>query len=146
MAEMPGRNETMGKKVEHEVRVEIRDGRLYGKIIIQHSSLKHSTETTGLAGKWTCHFDGEALQDVLADEAGKNISVRMANIRELPYEEFVEKRRKLFANATVNYKDISDWTTKGQRGRVRFEDMSADEIMAKMTPAQLEAMRRKFGL
>lgn len=136
----------MGKRVEHEVRVEIRDGRLYGDIIIHHGSLKHNSETTGLEGKWSCHFDGESVETILGAEAGKNISVRMANIRELPYEEFVEKRRKLFANATVNYKDISGWTTKGQRGRVRFEDMSADEIMAKMTPKQLEAIRAKLGL
>ena len=136
----------MGKRVEHEVKLEVRSGRLYGDIIIHHGSLKHSSETTGLEGKWSCHFDGESVETILGDEAGKNISVRMANIRELPYEEFVEKRRKLFANATVNYKDISGWTTKGQRGRVRFEDMSADEIMAKMTPKQLEAIRAKLGL
>jgi len=136
----------MGKRVEHEVKLEVRSGRLYGDIIIHHGSLKHSSETTGLEGKWSCHFDGESVETILAAEAGKNISVRMANIRELPYEEFVEKRRKLFANATVNYKDISGWTTRGQRGRVRFEDMSADEIMAKMTPKQLEAIRAKLGL
>jgi len=136
----------MGKRVEHEVKLEVRSGRLYGDIIIHHGSLKHSSETTGLEGKWSCHFDGESVETILAAEAGKNISVRMATIRELPYEEFVEKRRKLFANAIVNYKDISGWTTKGQRGRVRFEDMSADEIMAKMTPKQLEAIRAKLGL
>ena len=136
----------MGKKVEHEVKLEIRSGRLYGDIIIHHGSLKHTSETTGLEGRWSCHFDGEHVETILGAEAGRNISVRMATIRELPYEEFVAKRQKLFANAVVDYKDISGWTTKGGRGRTRFEDMSADELLAKMTPKQLEAMRAKLGL
>jgi len=134
----------MGKRVEHQISVTVEGGLCQGTIVIQHGSLKHNKESVGQPVKWTCDVSGEQL-DTLLGEAGRNISVRMATMRELPFEEFVEKRKQL-NGAVVDYKDISGWTTKGGRGRTRFEDMSADELLAKMTPKQLEAMRAKLGL
>jgi hypothetical protein len=129
----------MAKKVEHLNNVTVDGGLVNGTVVVHHGSLKHTKETTGLEVKWTCVFENVDLND-LVQEAARNISVRMANIRELPYEELVEKRASL-DGSRVNYLDIPTWTTKGQKGRVKFEDLSGEQMLAKMTPKQLAELR-----
>jgi hypothetical protein len=131
----------MAKRVEHIVDLKVVDGRVNGTIVVHHGSLKHTQETTGLETRWTCTFKDVPLHD-LGREAAANISVRMANIRELPYKELLEKRREL-DGATVAYEDIPSWTTKGARGRKQLRDMSVDELFDKLTPAQLEEIARR---
>lgn len=133
----------MGKKVKHDVNVVVEDGVVNGSILIQHGSLKHNAETTGLGIEWTCLFKDVPLKDVM-EEAARNISVRMATMRELPFEEFRQKRREL-NGASVAYENISTWTTKGRKGMKRIAEMSTDELLTKLTPEQIAEIIARAG-
>jgi hypothetical protein len=63
----------------------------------------------------------------------------MAGIREFEYAELVTKRDEL-DGSTINYKDIGTWTTRGQKGRRKIEDLSPEELIGKMTEEQKQAL------
>lgn len=135
----------MGRKVEHEIDVTIDgNGQCKGTIEVHHGSLKHNAEKTGLSVHWTCNVDGVHIDELL-QKAARQISVDMAGIREFPYDELVEKRAQL-NGATVDFKDIKTWTTRGSKGRRKLEDMPVDELMNKLTKEQIaEIIKRANG-
>ena len=133
----------MGKKHELTWSGECRDGKLYGTLEVA-GSIKHTTESDPVVVSWTCRFDGDKLKDVMEVDTAANIKVRMATMRELPWEELVEKRNQL-DGAEVAWKDISSWTTKGQKGRRKIADLSIEELWARMTPAQQAEMKAKLS-
>jgi hypothetical protein len=128
----------MSKKAGHEINVTIdANGICAGTITIGHGTIRVGTMTLGTDVAWECDVTGEHISTLL-QEAARNITVRMATIRDLP--EAAEKVTQL-DGATVAYKDIASWTSKGSKGRRKVEDMSAMELLAKMTPAQREALK-----
>jgi hypothetical protein len=132
----------MGKKVEHKSNVSVdENGLLEGYIEVTHGSLKVGTVQLAKDLTWICDVTGVQLHELIEEEAARNISVRMAVIRDLP--EAIEKVKEL-DGATVKYADIGSWTTKGSKGKRKFADMSGGEIMGKMTPAQLEEFVEKM--
>jgi hypothetical protein len=128
----------MSKK--HEINVTCVDGVLNGTITIHHGSLKVGNTQLATDLGWDCNVTGETL-DTLLYEAARNIAVRMAVIRDLP--EAASKINDL-RGATVDYTDISTWTTKGTKGRKKVADMSVDELMKMLTPAQLAALKARI--
>lgn len=132
----------MGKKVEHTILISIDDENICeGSFEIQHGTIRVGKTTLATDLKWTCDVTGVDIHDLL-NEAARNISVRMAAIRDLP--EAAEKVRAL-AGATVKYEDIASWTTKGSKGRKKIADMSFEELWAKMSPEQQAAMMKMAG-
>jgi hypothetical protein len=132
----------MGKKVEHQILVAIDDENICeGSLEIQHGTIRVGKTTLATNLKWTCDVTGVDIHDLL-NEAARNISVRMAAIRDLP--EAAEKVAQL-KDATVRYKDISSWTTKGSKGRRKISEMSVEEIAGKMTPEQIAEFIRKHS-
>lgn len=132
----------MGKKVEHEVFVSIDDENvLEGYLLIQHGSIKVGNTQLGKDVSWKCDVTGEDFHTLML-EAARNISVRMAAIRDLP-----EAARKVVElnGATVAYSDIPTWTTKGSKGRKKISEMSVEEIAGKMTPEQIVEFIRKHS-
>ena len=129
----------MGKKRTLIWTGECRDGKLYGSLEVE-GSIKHNLESEQVVVEYTITFDGDSLTEVMQLDTANNVKVRMATMRELPYEELITKREEL-NGATVAWKDIPSWTTKGQKGKKKFADMTAQEIMSKMTPAQLAAFK-----
>jgi beta-mannanase len=131
----------MGKKHDLVWNGRCEAGKLYGTLEVA-GSIKHTTESEPFVVEWTCSFDGDSLKDVMQVDTAANIKVRMATMRELPYEELIAKRGQL-QDATVAWKDIPSWTTKGQRGRKAIPQMSIEEVWAKMTPVQRLEMMEK---
>jgi hypothetical protein len=133
----------MARIVKHHIDVRVNEnGICSGIITICHGTIRVGGEIFGVDVTWKCDVTGVDINSLML-EAAKNICVRMAVIRDLP-----EAREKInsLTDAIVKYSDISTWTTKGQRGRKKFEDMSAQEMLDKMTPAQLAEFKKLMGV
>lgn len=128
----------MSKKLKQTWIGYCEDNRLYGTLSIE-GGIKHTSETDSILVRYNVTFNGESLAEVMQIDTASNVKVRMATLRELPYEEVIVKRDQL-QGATVAWKDISSWTTKGQRGRKSLDKMSGQEILGKMSQAQIIEM------